>query len=168
MRSICRFLPKKEVCPLAPRSMRRRPVSPSPLVPRSIRDIEIRRRSFNKVQIRWSAEEFDQFHFRYWSLAHPTRKSLVRLTKNNFTLVTTDEYYRFQIRGHVERGWTVYTREQLISLPSLLIDEYHANEFHQRFIDKKRILFFGPLTLLGSLITVIILVLIYTRKSVET
>lgn len=97
------------------------------------------------------------------------KKSLVQLKTNNFTLLSTDEYYRFQIRGHTQQGWTVYTREQLISLPSLLIDEYQSKKLHQqRLIDTKRILFFGPFTLLGSVMTVIILVLIYTKKSVET
>ena len=89
---------------------------------------------------------------------------LVTLPTNNFTLVTTTESYQFQIRGHSPRGWTVYTKEQLISLRSMLIEENRGRDARQKLVDNKTVLLLGPAVILGLIVLVVLLALIYSKK----
>ena len=133
-------------------------------VSKLIGDIQFRRLSFETVLITWSSDDFDQYQLRYWSLIDSTKKMLVILNSNNFTLVTTTESYRFQIRGHTEQGWTVYTKEQLISLRSMLIEENRTKDARHRLVENKTVLLMGPVVILGLIVLVILLALIYSKK----
>lgn len=133
-------------------------------VSKLIGDIQFRRLSFETVLITWSSDDFDQYQLRYWSLLDSTKKMLVILNSNNFTLVTTTESYQFQIRGHTEQGWTVYTKEQLISLRSMLIEENRAKDARHRLVENKTVLLIGPVAILGLIVLVVLLALIYSKK----
>jgi len=130
------------------------------LVPKQIRDINIRRITFNTIVITWLAENFDQYQIRYWSLIDENTKYLQTLLINNFTLITTSDLYQFQIRAHTKYGWTSYTKERLISLRSISIDESISSD-----ITKKNLfLIISPLIILILIITFIILAFIYSKK----
>jgi hypothetical protein len=139
------------------------------LVPKLIRDINIRRISLNTILITWSSNDFDLYQIRYWSLIDENKKSLLTLLFNNFTLITLSENYKFQLRGRTRFGWSLYTHERLISLRSMLIDEQFltnikSNDISTKFVENKNILLIGPVIILALLITVIILAFIYSRK----
>ena len=134
------------------------------LVFNSIRDINIRRITFNTIIITWLSDDFDQYQIRYWSLINENKKILSNLLINNFTLITTSDTYKFQIRAHTKYGWTSYTQEQLISLVSISIDQSASADKRKKFVDNKHILIIGPLIILGLIITVIILAFIYSKK----
>ena len=139
------------------------------IVPKLIRNIKVRRISINTILITWSSNDFDRYQIRYWSLKDETKKLLVTLLYNNFTLITTSDNYKFQIRGHTHFGWSPYTHEKIISLSSMLIDEQFLTntkltDVTTKFVENKNILFVGPFIILGLLITVIILAFIYSKK----
>lgn len=139
------------------------------LVPKLIRDINIQRISLNTVLISWSANDFDLYQIRYWSLMDENKKSLLTLSFNNFTLITLNDNYKFQLRGRTRFGWSLYTHEKVISLRSMLIDEQFLNNIKStdpstKFVENKNILLIGPFIILGLLITVIILAFIYSKK----
>ena len=142
------------------------------LVPKLIRDIQVRRVSINTIVIQWSSQDFDLYQIRYWSLADETKKFLLTLVHNNFTLITTAEQYKIQLRGHTRFGWSAYTSEKLISLRSMLVDDQlftsMANsgltDVTTKFVENKNILYLGPIIVLILLITVIILAFIYSKK----
>ena len=142
------------------------------VVPKLIRDINIRRISLNTVLISWSSNDFDLYQIRYWSLADENSKLLLTLLQNNFTLLTTSEHYKFQLRGHTRFGWSSYTHEKLVSLRSMLVDDQllHGTTADRltgvttKFVENRNILLIGPLIILILLITVIILAFIYSKK----
>ncbi len=140
------------------------------LVPKLIRDINIRRISLNTILISWSSNDFDLYQIRYWSLLDETKKSLLTLLFNNFTLITNSDNYKFQIRGRTRFGWSLYTHEKFISLRSMLIDEQYllntklTDVVTTKFVENKNILLIGPFIILALLITVIILAFIYSKK----
>ena len=139
------------------------------IVPKLIRDINIQRISLNTVLISWSANDFDLYQIRYWSLMDENKKSLLTLSFNNFTLITLNDNYKFQLRGRTRFGWSLYTHEKFISLRSMLIDEQFLNNIKStdpstKFVENKNILLIGPFIILGLLITVIILAFIYSKK----
>jgi len=134
------------------------------LVSKQIRGINIRRITFNTVVITWLADEFDRYQLRYWSLIDENKKNLFLLTINNFTLITTSDIYKFQIRGHTKFGWTSYTQETLISLRSIFIDQPISSDVTKKFVDNKNILLISPLIILGLIIAVIILAVLYIKK----
>ncbi len=130
------------------------------LVPKQIHDINIRRITFNTIIITWSSENFDQYQIRYWALIDENKKYLYTVLINNFTLITTSDLYKFQIRAHTKYGWTSYTKEKLISLRSISIDESISSD-----ITKKNLfLLIGPLSLLVLIIIFIIIAFIYSKK----
>jgi len=141
-------------------------------IPKLIRDIQVRRVSMNTIVIQWSSHDFDLYQIRYWSLADENKKYLLNLVHNNFTLITTAEQYKFQIRGHTRFGWSSYTSEKLISLRSMLVDDQLLNsivnsgltDVTTKFVENKNILYLGPIIVLILLITVIILAFIYSKK----
>ena len=146
------------------------------LVPKLIRDIQIRRASLNTVVISWSSGDFEIYQLRYWSLTDENTKYLVTLLVNNFTLLTTTEHYKFQLRGRTRFGWSSYTSEKLISLRSMLLDDQFLTSISNqnrltdvttKFVENKNILLIGPLIILGLLVTVIILAFIYSKKYVQ-
>lgn len=97
------------------------------------------------------------------------KKSLLTLSFNNFTLITLNDNYKFQLRGRTRFGWSLYTHEKVISLRSMLIDEQFLNNIKStdpstKFVENKNILLIGPFIILGLLITVIILAFIYSKK----
>ena len=119
--------------------------------------------------ISWSANDFDLYQIRYWSLLDENKKSLLTLSFNNFTLITLTDNYKFQLRGRTRFGWSLYTHEKLISLRSMLIDEHFlsnmkSNDPSTKFVENKNILLIGPCIILALLITVIILAFIYSKK----
>ncbi len=139
------------------------------LVPKLIRDINIRRISLNTILINWSSSDFDLYQIRYWSLIDENKKSLLTLLFNNFTLITLSDNYKFQLRGRTRFGWSLYTNEKLISLRSMLIDEQFltnmkSTDISTKFVENKNILLIGPVIILALLITVIILAFIYSKK----
>jgi hypothetical protein len=139
------------------------------LVPKLIRDINIRRISLNSVLITWSSNDFDLYQIRYWSLIDENKKSLLTLSFNNFTLIALSENYKFQLRGRTRFGWSLYTHEKLISLRSMLIDEQFisnikSNDISTKLVENKNILLIGPVIIIALLITVIILAFIYSKK----
>ncbi len=139
------------------------------LVPKLIRDINIRRISLNTILINWSSNDFDLYQIRYWSLIDENKKSLLTLLFNNFTLITNSDNYKFQIRGRTRFGWSLYTHEKFISLRSMLIDEQFLSNIKStdvttKFVENKNILLIGPFIILALLITVIILAFIYSKK----
>ena len=144
------------------------------LVPKLIRDIVIRRMSLNTIVVHWLPSDFDLYQIRYWSLMDESRKVLLTLLYNNFTLITTStsDSYKFQIRGHTRFGWSLYTNEKLISPRTLLIDEQalasmsntRLTDVTTRFVENKSILLIGPFIILTLLITVIILAFVYSKK----
>jgi len=139
------------------------------IVPKLIRDINIRRISLNTILISWSSNDFDLYQIRYWSLIDENKKTLLTLLYNNFTLITISDNYKFQIRGRTRFGWSLYTHEKLISLRSMLIDEQFltnikSTDLTTKFVENKNILLIGPFIILALLITVIILAFIYSKK----
>jgi hypothetical protein len=131
------------------------------LVSKQIRDITIRRITFNTIVITWLDENFDQYQILYWSLIDENKKYLHTILINNFTLITTSDLYKFKIRAHNKFGWTSYTKEKFISLRSISIDESISSSD----ITKKNLfLLIGPLIILGLIITFIILAFIYSKK----
>jgi hypothetical protein len=105
-------------------------------------------------------------------LIDETKKYLITLSYNNFTLITTSDNYKFQIRGHTRFGWSLYTHEKFLSLRSMVIDEQfltlitntRLNDVTTKFVENKNILLIGPFIILALLITVIILAFIYSKK----
>jgi hypothetical protein len=98
-----------------------------------------------------------------------SRKSLVTLLHNNFTLITTSDNYKFQLRGRTRFGWSLYTHEKVLSLNSISIDEQFLSnakltDVSAKIAENKNILLIGPLIILALLITVIILAVIYSKK----
>lgn len=142
---------------------------PSLIVPKLIRDINIRRISLNTILLTWSSNDFDLYQIRYWSLIDENKKFLITLLHNNFTLITITDNYKFQIRGRTRFGWSLYTHEKILSLRSLLIDEQYltnikSTDVTTKFVENKNILLIGPFIILALLITVIILAFIYSKK----
>ncbi|CAF1122630.1 unnamed protein product [Adineta steineri] len=135
-----------------------------PSISKQIRDINIRRVTFDTVVITWLSDDFDQYQIRYWSLIDENKKMLVQLSTNNFTLVTKTDIYKFQIRAHNNFGWTAFTQEIIISLRAIFIDQPIPSALTKKFVDNKNILFISPLIILSSLITIIILAVIYIKK----
>ncbi len=130
------------------------------LVSKQIRDITIRRITFNTIVITWLEDDFDQYQIRYWSVIDEKKKNLITIFNNNFTLTTTSDLYKFQIRGQTKFGWTSFTEEKLISLRAISIDESLSPNLTKRNL----LLLIGPSIILGLIIAMIILALIYSRK----
>lgn len=131
---------------------------------RFIRRVQYRRLTFNTVLISWSSEDFDQFHLRYWSPFDPSKKTLIVLAHNNYTLTLNDDQYMFQIRAHFKAGWTHYTPEQVVSLNSAHFDEMRSEEASKSVIENRTILLMGPMSILSLIIMMIILGLLYSKK----
>ena len=134
-------------------------------VSKVIRDVHIRRIGSNTIVITWSADDFDQYQIRYWPVINDTTKMLVTLVMNNLTLITTSDNYRIQLRGHVKlAGWTSYTEAKLVALRSMAIDGNLASDTNRTLVDNKSILLIGPFSILGLVITVILLALTYSKQ----
>ena len=130
------------------------------LVSKRIREITIRRITFTTIVITWLSDNFDQYQIRYWPVIDENKKILVTLLINNFTLTTTSDLYKFQIRARTKFGWTAYTEERLLSLRAMSIDQPASSNLTKRNV----LLLLGPLVILGLLITAIIFALIFSRK----
>ena len=127
--------------------------------------MHIRRIGMNTIVITWSADDFDQYQIRYWPMINDTTKMLVTLAMNNLTLITTSDNYRVQLRGHVKlAGWTAYTEAKLVSLRSMAIDGSLTSDTSRTLVDNKSILLIGPFSILGLIITVILLALTYSKQ----
>ncbi|CAF0904971.1 unnamed protein product [Adineta ricciae] len=133
-------------------------------VPKQVRNIQIRRTAFDQVVITWSADDFNQYHIRYWPLIAEQNKIFAEVVVNNFTLKTTSDIYKFQIRAHTKLGWTAYSEEMIISLRSIFIDQPFSSEVTRKLVENKNILLISPLIILGLIITVIILAVLYIKK----
>ncbi|CAF0868855.1 unnamed protein product [Adineta ricciae] len=133
-------------------------------VSKQVRNIQIRRTAFDQVVITWSADDFDQYHIRYWPLIAEQNKMFAEVAVNNFTLKTTSDIYKFQIRAHTKLGWTAYSEEMIISLRSIFIDQPFSSEVTRKLVENKNILLISPLIILGLIITVIILAVLYIKK----
>ena len=127
---------------------------------KQIRDITIRRITFNTIIINWSSDDFDRYQIRYWSLIDEKRKMLITISNNNFTLITKSDVYKFQIRGQTKFGWTSFTEEKLISLRAISIEEPVSPNGSKRNL----LLLIGPVIIFGLTIAVIILALIYSKR----
>ena len=134
------------------------------IVSKQIHGINIRRITFNTVVITWLSDDFDQYQLRYWSLIDEDKKILFTLSINNFSLITTSDMYKFQIRGHTKLGWSSYTQETLISLRSIFIDQSMSSDITRKFVENKNILLISPFIILGLIIAVIILAVLYIKK----
>ncbi|CAF0852909.1 unnamed protein product [Adineta ricciae] len=138
-------------------------------IPKLIRDINVRRISLNTILITWSSNDFDLYQIRYWPFIDEHHKSLVTLLHNNFTLITTSDNYKFQLRGRTRFGWSLYTHEKVLSLSSILSDEHFLTSakltnMSAKITENKNILLVGPLIILILLVTVIILAIVYSKK----
>ena len=123
----------------------------------------------NTILITWSSNDFDLYQIRYWPFIDEHHKSLVTLLHNNFTLITTSDNYKFQLRGRTRFGWSLYTHEKILSLSSILTDEQFLTSakltnMSAKITENKNILLVGPLIILALLVTVIILAIVYSKK----
>jgi hypothetical protein len=133
-------------------------------VSKLIRDVRIRRVTFDRVVITWSSDDFNQYHIRYWPLIDENHKMLAILIVNNFSLTTTSDIYKFQIRGRTKLGWTPYSEETVISLRSIFIDQPLSSDVTRRLVENKTLLLISPLIVLGLIIAVIIAAVLYIKK----
>lgn len=93
-------------------------------------------------------------------MINENEKIRVRLIINNYTLTTTSDLYKFQIRGRNPFGWTAYTEEKLISLRSMSIDESIISNSTRRNL----FLLSGPMFILGLIVFVLICAIMCSRN----
>lgn len=133
-------------------------------MPKLVHDIRIRRITFDRVVISWSADDFDQYHIRYWPLIDESHKSLAILIVNNFSLTTTSDIYKFQVRGRTKLGWTAFSEEAVISLRSIFVDQPLSSDMTRKLVENRTLLLVSPLIVLALIIAVIIAAVLYIKK----
>jgi hypothetical protein len=114
--------------------------------------------------ISWPADDFDQYQLRLWSSREATKKRLLYLAVNNYTLITNEEIYHIQVRAHHRTGWSPYSDEKIIVWNSMSIEDASSDHHYAQLVNPKTILFMGPVTCLGFITTIILLVLMYLKR----